>query len=250
MAPKVDVISEKDLLTMRGEEPQVNEFLTRSVTLGEYFPEVLFQSEMSAVESVESESVVIARSMVELVIESTIIESEFLLPSAPEFMFENLFGAPEIEPEPEPETELEYWCPSPDCFKVKIGRVKHFHNLVKHFKTHHPEIPRTSQFYPKKVNVEVFRAHEAFSIEDENFDPVEITPMSVDPSDFVKTEIFSDPVDTESYSEFNLCKITPLNSSSSSNQSSNILSILPDNSLSSKLRRECSYFSNQTLIRT
>ena len=39
------------------------------------------------------------------------------------------------------------------------------------------------------ANIEVFKSHESFPIDDETYAPVEITPMDIDPSEFVKTEV-------------------------------------------------------------
>ena len=98
------------------------------------------------------------------------------------------------------------------------------------------------------ANIEVFKSHESLPIDDETYVPVEITPMDIDPSEFVKTEVDEsasaevDPLQYESSLEMdasaeivppqaepsdilfssspvatepviNLFKITPLNSS-------------------------------------
>ena len=179
----------------------------------------------------------------------------------PIFFFENLYAPPEqsvefVEPErEEPEREEpEYWCPHTVCHEKSLGRVKFLYNLVRHFNNHHSQIPKESQFYPRMANIEVFKSHEAFDIYDETYAPVEITPMDINPSDFVKTEVDDsaevDPLQCESSLEMdasaeivppqaepsdilfssspvatepviNLFKITPLNSSENSKNSSN-----------------------------
>ena len=57
------------------------------------------------------------------------------------------------------------------------------------------------------ANIEDFKSHEAFPIDDETYAPVEITPMDIDPSEFVKTEVDEsasaevDPLQNESSPE-------------------------------------------------
>ena len=291
MPSKVSIISESEFIT-RCDSDSSDSDTRGGVTFGEYLPKSLEKSvgetavrEKSVGETVVGETAVVEKSVGEksvgekfvgekfvgetavgeTAVEETAVEETSVGETAvgeksgglhtPIFFFENLYAPPEqsvefVEPERE---EPEYWCPHTVCHSKSLGRAKFLYNLVRHFKNHHSEIPKESQFYPRQANIEVFKSHEAFDIYDETYAPVEITPMDINPADFVKTEVDDsaevDPLECESSLEMdasaeivppqaepsdilfssspvatepviNLFKITPLNSSENSKNSS------------------------------